>query len=74
MCKQCRKEIKTQLFKCIPYDKEFHPSCHKLHKVYNADNELINCTGKYEVFTIKENKSGESNLSMKRTLSQTEES
>lgn len=74
ICKQCRKEIKTQLFRCTPCDKEFHPSCHKLHKVYNADNELINCNGKYEVFTIRDIKSGESSSAMKRTLSMTEES
>lgn len=74
ICKQCRKEIKTQLIKCTPCDKEFHPSCHKLHKVYSADNELINCNGKHEVFTIRDNKSGESSSAMKRTLSLTEES
>lgn len=69
ICRQCRKEIKTQLFKCVPCDKEFHPSCHKLHKVYNMDNELMNCNGKYEILTIKDKKSDESSVTMKRTLS-----
>lgn len=72
ICKQCKKEIKTQLFKCIPCDKEFHPSCHKLHKVYNAENELVICNGKYEILTIKENKSGETGPTIERTLSQTD--
>ena len=59
MCKQSRKEIQTQLYNCIPCDKEFRSSCQNLHKVYNADYELINCNRKYEVFTAKDNKSGE---------------
>lgn len=58
----------------MPCNKEFHPSCHKLHKVYCAENEFINCIGKYEILTIKNNKSDESSSVMKRTLSQTEES
>lgn len=74
MCKQCKKEFKTQLIRCLPCNKEFHPSCHKLHKVYCAENEFINCIGKYEILTIKDNKSDESSSVMKRTLSQTEES
>lgn len=74
ICRQCKKEIKTQLYKCVPCDKEFHRSCHKLHKVYNTDNELINCNGKYETFAIKDNKSVESDSAMKRTVSQTDES
>lgn len=73
VCRQCRKEIKTQLFRSIPCNKEFHPSCHKLHKVYNEDNELINCDEKYEVVTMKENKSDELNTVKKRTQSQMDE-
>lgn len=52
-CRQCRKDIKTQAIRCIPCDKIFHPGCHKLHKVYNEDNELIPCTGKTEVIIIR---------------------
>lgn len=74
MCEQCKKEFKTQLIRCLPCNKEFHPSYHKLHKVYCAENELTNCIGKYEILTIKDNKSYESSSVMKRTLSQTEES
>lgn len=73
ICRQCRKEIKTQMIKCIPCDKEFHPSCHKLHKVYNVTNELINCPGKWEIFTIKVNNSGETSSAKERTMSHTEE-
>lgn len=73
ICKQCKKEIKTQLFRCIPCNKELHPSCYKLHKVYNEENELVNCNGKYEISTIKDNKSGESNSVTKSLLSQTGE-
>lgn len=54
----CRKEIKTQIIKCITCDKIFHPSCHKLHKVCNAENELVTCSGKYEIFTVKGNNTG----------------
>lgn len=73
ICKQCKKEIKTQLIRCLPCDNGFHPSCHKLHKMYSAENELVNCNGKYEILTIKD-KSGKYVLTMKRTLSQTDES
>lgn len=68
VCRQCKKDIRTQLIKCVPCDKKFHPSCHKLHKVYNAANELITCPGKWEIFTIKE-----SSAAKERTMSQTEE-
>lgn len=57
ICRQCRKEIKTQIIKCLTCDKEFHPGCHKIHKVYNA--ELVTCYGKYEIFTVKGNSTGE---------------
>lgn len=52
ICRHCRKDIKTEAWKCVPCEKLFHPSCHKLHKVYNAFNELIPCKGKSEVFTV----------------------
>ena len=48
ICKQCRKEVKTEALKCIPCEKIFHPGCIKLHKVYNSSNELIPCKGKIE--------------------------
>lgn len=53
ICRQCRKDIKTEIIVCVPCDKGFHPSCHKLHKIYNAANELVPCKGKMEIFTIK---------------------
>lgn len=60
-CRQCRKEIKTDVIKCIPCDKIFHPGCHKLHKVYNADNEIVQYEGKSERLLVKgnENVAGE---------------
>ena len=53
ICKQCRKEIKTDIIVCLPCDKGFHPSCHKQHKTYNSANELILCKGKFETVTQK---------------------
>lgn len=55
ICRQCRKEIKTEAYKCIPCEKFFHPSCCKLHKVYNKVDELIPCNGKVEKYTVKNN-------------------
>lgn len=40
-CRQCRKDIKTKAYRCIPCDNPLASSCHKLHKVYNAANELV---------------------------------
>jgi len=52
-CRQCRKEIKTETYKCVTSMENFHPSCHKLHKVYNSAKELVPCTSKVEIFTAK---------------------
>ncbi|XP_070170847.1 uncharacterized protein [Polyergus mexicanus] len=43
---------------------KFHPSCHKLHKVYNADKEIVNCPGRFEIFTIKDSSGGETSAGM----------
>lgn len=51
-CRQCRKDIKTEVHRCVQCDKQFHPSCIKLHKVYNQTNELIPCKGKTEVTVV----------------------
>lgn len=53
ICRQCRKEIKTEAWRCIPCEKLFHPGCHKLHKIYNPSNELVLCNGKTEIITVK---------------------
>lgn len=73
ICKQCRKEIRTQFIKCIPCEKIFHPSCHKLHKVYNSVNEPVTCSGKYEIFTIRCNNTGEESSVKQRKSSNIEE-
>ena len=52
-CRQCRKNIKTEAWKCVPCDKLFHPSCIKLYKVYNTANELVPCKGKAKNWIIK---------------------
>jgi len=51
--RQCRKEIKTEIHKCTSCEKMFHPSCAKLHRVYNTDKELVHCKGKIEVHLAK---------------------
>lgn len=51
-CRQCRKDIKTEIHRCVQCDKQFHSSCVKLHKVYNQTNELIPCKGKTEVLSV----------------------
>lgn len=60
LCRQCRKEIKTEVIKCVPCVKLFHPSCHKQHKVYNTENELVPCNGKMERCIVKSGMSTES--------------
>jgi len=49
-CRQCRKEIKTEIHKYIPCEKVFHPNCVKLHKVCNTRKKLISCKVKVEVY------------------------
>lgn len=75
ICRQCRKEIKTQQTRCIPCEKIFHPSCHKLHKVYNKANELITCPGKIEIITAKgaNNNKGEGSATREHKSSYVEE-
>lgn len=52
-CRQCRKDIKTEVHRCVQCDKQFHPSCIiRLHKVYNQNNKLIPCKGKTKVLVI----------------------
>jgi len=52
-CRQCRKDIKTETYRCMLSMENFHPSCHKLHKVHNFANELVPCTSKVEIITAK---------------------
>lgn len=52
ICRQCRKDIKTEIIVFVSCDKGFHPSCHKQHKIYSALNELVPCKGKIEIFSI----------------------
>ena len=63
ICRQCKKEIITNVVKCVPCEKLFHPSCIKLHKVYNKDNEIVPCTGKTETFVLKSSASENSGAS-----------
>lgn len=53
-CRQCKKDIKTEIHRCVPCDKLFHPSCVKIHKKYEGI-ELVPCKGKTEEFTAKSN-------------------
>lgn len=48
ICRQCNKEVKTEVHYCVPCDKYFYPSCMKLHRVYDEANELVPCGGKIE--------------------------
>ena len=59
ICRQCKKDIKTELIKCVPCEKVFHPSCHRLHRVYNAANELVPCKGKVETYVLKQGATAE---------------
>lgn len=52
-CRQCRKDIKTEIHRCVRCDKVFHPSCVKIHKVYNEVNELVPCDGKLEKYSVR---------------------
>ena len=59
ICRQCKKDIITNVVKCVPCEKLFHPSCIKLHKIYNKDNELEQCKGKTETFVLASGSSRE---------------
>lgn len=52
ICRQCKKEVKTELFKCINCNKFYHPSCCKQYRVHNRANELVPCDGKIEKYTV----------------------
>lgn len=58
VCRQCRKEVKNEIHRCIPCEKYFHPGCVKLHKVYNSKNEYVPCTGKFEIIRLKADSQG----------------
>lgn len=58
VCRQCRKEVKTEVYRCLPCDRCFHPSCYRQHKVHNASNELVPCKGKMETYIIKKTYEG----------------
>ncbi|CAK9822952.1 hypothetical protein ANTRET_LOCUS1382 [Anthophora retusa] len=73
ICRQCRREIESQIIECTSCNKLFHPSCHKLHKVYNSANELVICFGKCEIITIKCTNTGEGISVKQRKLSNIED-
>lgn len=62
VCRQCKKEIKTEAWKCVPCVKLFHPSCQKIHKVYNSQSELIPCKGKIEIIQVNVTKDSSKEL------------
>lgn len=54
VCRQCKKDVKTEIHKYVPCNKMFHPSCVKLHRKYEG-TELVPCKGKLDIFVIKSN-------------------
>lgn len=52
-CRQCKKFVKNEVHRCKVCDKNFHPGCVRLHKIYNENNELVLCKGRVEVYTFK---------------------
>lgn len=75
VCRQCNKEVKTEVHYCMPCDKFFHPGCSKLHRVYNKANELIPCGGKIEKYMVKSDgkMSGESSRERKLSAPENEQ-
>jgi len=77
ICRQFRKDIKTKVHRCMSCDKLF-PSCVKLHRIYNAANELIPCKEKTKVYVIKSSVNENINVaggsSKERKVSSTEDS
>lgn len=49
---QCRKVVKSVIHEYKTCIKTFHPSCAKLHKVFNEKNQLIICRGQAEIIAI----------------------
>ncbi|KMQ86553.1 hypothetical protein RF55_14428 [Lasius niger] len=47
-CRACRKKVRTEVVRCKPSDKIFHPGCVQMHKVPNKDKELVLCKGEKE--------------------------
>lgn len=58
-CSACRKAIKTDVVQCKSCIKLFyHPGCVNKHRVYDRNNELVQCNGPFEKFMI-DNEHGE---------------
>lgn len=75
ICRQYKKEIKTEIHKYVQCVKLFHPSCMKLHKKQEG-SELVPCKGKTEVFMLKSNTNvsdGAGESSTERKLSSSED-
>lgn len=45
ICRQCRKEIKTELIVCVPCDKSYHPS----YNVINCIKYIMHLTNWFRV-------------------------
>lgn len=52
-CSACKKAIKTEVIQCKSCVKLFyHPGCVNKHKIYDKNNEVVQCHGPFEKFVI----------------------
>lgn len=58
-CYECKKLVHNDVVKCLPCKKNFHPGCVQKHRIWNKDNDLVNCTGKKNIKRNKEKEKGE---------------
>jgi len=68
ICQHCKKEVKTEIYKCILCGKMFHPSCVKFHKVHTKDKELVHSKEQVKVHLAKPS-AGRSNKEAKASKS-----
>lgn len=55
-CSACKKAIQTAVIQCKSCVKMFyHPGCVSKHKIYDRNNELMQCHGLFEKFMIESN-------------------
>ena len=58
-CSACKKAIKTEVVQCKSCNKLFyHPGCVNKHRVYDKNDELVQCPAPFGKFLI-DNENGE---------------
>lgn len=52
-CSACKKAIKTEVIQCqFCIELFYHPGCVNKHKIYDRNNEVVQCHGPFKKFMI----------------------